>query len=206
MAAILSRPFWVSQIKETWQDRHVCQISLKSKKRHWKVLQSSALWRPFCHAHFECGQTASFVEIWARLGTQNAVMKFLHFGGHLPTPGLSTALALWYFFVGHDVLHNSTDFRLPTTNFTTLVAIGTWRLAAILPRPFWGRAKNKNDLGVSPGHTCVPNLIGTRARLGTQNAVTHAPTHPHTHAQPGYRSMLPPLKKVFLIMINITGL
>ena len=51
--------------------------------------------------------------------------NFLHFAGHFATHVLSTGLAPRYFFVGLDVLHKSTNFRLPTTNLTTLVAIGT---------------------------------------------------------------------------------
>ena len=96
---------------------------------------------------------------------------FRHFGGHFTTPVLSTGLASRDFFVSPDVLHKSTDFCLPTTNFTTLGAIDTWRLAAILPGLFWGWANNKNDQSISPGHTCLPNLAEIRACLGTQNAL-----------------------------------
>ena len=75
--------------------------------------------------------------------------------------------------VGLDVPHKSTDFYLPTTNFTTLGELDTRRLAAILPHPFWGRANNKNDQDISPVHKCLPNVVEIRAHLGTQNTVTN---------------------------------
>ena len=108
---------------------------------------------------------------------------FRHFGGHFTTPVLSTGLASRDFFVSPDVLHKSTDFCLPTTNFTTLGAIDTWRLATILPRPFWVRTNKKRDLGVLTGHTCVPNVVEIRSRLGTQTAMTNfALRRPFCHA------------------------
>ena len=67
----------------------------------------------------------NLVEIRAGLGTQNAVMNFLHSGSHFATHVLSRVWPQETFFVGVDVLHKSTDFRWPTTNLTTLVAIGT---------------------------------------------------------------------------------
>ena len=63
----------------------------------------------------------NFIEIRARFATQNTVMNFLHFGGHFATPVLSTGFAPRDIFVGRAFLHKSTDFRLPMTNFTTLI-------------------------------------------------------------------------------------